>query len=142
MGANFWASLAADAVLAVHFAFVAFVALGFLAIWVGGMRKRPFARNLRFRALHLAAMGIVLLESVFGIGCPLTSWEKQLRQAAGQSAYEESFMQRWIHEILFFDLPPAVFTAFYALFFIGILLSWILIRPERRVRHRRRSEPQ
>lgn len=126
--------MAADAVLLVHFAFVAFVVFGLIAIWIGGLRRKRFARDLRFRLLHLGAMGIVLLESVFGIVCPLTTWEKQLRQAAGQGVYEESFMQHWVHQIMFFDLPPTLFTALYALFFLAIILSWIVLRPERRKR--------
>ncbi len=56
-------SLLADLVLLVHFAFVAFVALGFLAIWVGYFCRWPFVRDLRFRVAHLLAMGVVLAES-------------------------------------------------------------------------------
>src|SRR6266853_5488041 len=73
-------SLLADLVLLVHFAFVAFVALGFLAIWVGYFCRWPFVRDLRFRVAHLLAMGVVLAESLTGLICPLTTWENQLRR--------------------------------------------------------------
>ena len=53
-------SLLADLMLLVHFAFVAFVVLGFLAIWVGYFCRWPFVRDLRFRVAHLLAMSVVL----------------------------------------------------------------------------------
>ncbi len=127
-----WLSLAADAVLLIHFAFVAFVTLGLAAIWIGWLRRWRFVRDLRFRVAHLACMGLVLLESVFGVVCPLTNWEKGLRAAAGQESYQETFMQHWIHKALFFEVPPPLFTAIYALFFTAIALSWFVVKPERK----------
>ena len=59
-------SLLADFVLLVHFAFVAFVVLGFVLIWVGYFCRWPFVRDLRFRLAHLAAIGLVLAESLAG----------------------------------------------------------------------------
>ncbi len=129
MSARFWYLLTADAVLIVHFAFVLFVVLGLGAIWIGWFRKWRFVRKVRFRVAHLAAMGVVVLESVFGIVCPLTTWEKNLRLAAGADVYEETFMQHWVHKAMFFQLPPAVFTAMYVLFFLGIVLSLIVVKP-------------
>src|SRR2546423_13921105 len=48
-------SLLAAFVLLAHFAFVAFVALGLLVIWVGYFCGWPFVRDLRFRLAHLLA---------------------------------------------------------------------------------------
>lgn len=129
MSARFWYLLAADAVLAVHFAFVLFVVLGLGVIWIGWLRNWKFVRNVWFRVAHLAAMGVVVLESVFSVTCPLTTWEKDLRLAAGADVYEETFMQHWVHKAMFFQLPPAVFTAMYILFFMGIVLSLIIVKP-------------
>jgi hypothetical protein len=39
-------------------------------------------------------------------------------------------MQHWVHQAMFFQLPPAVFTAIYILFFVGIVLSLIGVKPE------------
>ena len=130
MSARSWYLLSADAVLVIHFAFVLFVVLGLGAIWVGWFRKWKFVRNIRFRVAHLACMGVVVLESVFGIVCPLTTWERDLRLAAGAEIYEETFMQHWVHHVMFFQLPPAVFTALYVLFFVGIVLSLIIVKPD------------
>jgi len=79
---NFY-SVLSDFILLIHFAFVAFIVAGFLAIWVGYFRHWAWVHNFRFRLTHLLAMGFVLLESLFGIVCPLTVWEDQLRQRAG-----------------------------------------------------------
>jgi hypothetical protein len=100
------------------------------AIWIGWFRKWKFVPNVWFRVAHLACMGVVVLKAVFGIVCPLTTWEKDLRFAAGAEVYEETFMQHWVHQAMFFQLPPAVFTAIYILFFVGIVLSLIGVKPE------------
>jgi len=55
--------LLADAVLALHAAFVAFVVLGLVAILVGGALGWRWVRGPRFRALHLAAIVSVVVVS-------------------------------------------------------------------------------
>ena len=123
-------SLFADLMLVVHFSYVAFVVLGLLATWIGYFLRQGWARNFYFRATHLAAMAIVVAESVFGIECPLTTWENDLRVAAGGGAsYEESFMQHWIHRVMFFELEPEAFTIIYCVFFAALVLSFIVVRP-------------
>ena len=136
MSARFWYLLSADVVLVVHFAFVLFVVLGLAAIWIGWFCKWKAVRNVRFRVAHLACMGVVVLESVFGVVCPLTTWEKDLRFAAGSEVYEETFMQHWVHKAMFFELPPAVFTVIYVVFFLGIVLSLIVVKPDWRGKSR------
>src|SRR5712664_2550686 len=69
----------ADAILVLHAVFVIFVVGGLAATWVGIAANRPFARNPWFRSLHLAAIGIVVAESLSGFMCPLTIWEDMLR---------------------------------------------------------------
>src|SRR5919108_3065947 len=96
-------SLLADAILLVHFAFVAFVVLGFAVIWAGYFCRWEFVRDARFRLVHLAAMGFVLAESLAGFICPLTTWENQLRvNAGGQTPYAGSFIRHWIGRLLFY----------------------------------------
>ena len=60
----------ADVVLVVHFAFVAYVVLGLLFIWIGRAFRRRCVRNFWFRATHLLAMGIVVAEQVCGVARP------------------------------------------------------------------------
>lgn len=121
--------LLADLVLLVHFAFVAFVVLGLVAIWIGWFAKARFVRNFWFRAAHILAMGVVVVESVFGVTCPLTVWERDLRRAGGAEVHEASFMQHWVHKLMFFDLTPATFLVIYVVFFSAMLLSLIVVRP-------------
>jgi len=117
----------ADAVLAVHAAFVLFIAGGLIATWAGIALGRAFAFNPWFRGLHLAAIAFVVAESVLGYMCPLTTWEDALRgTSSGQG-----FLQRWIHAWLYWDWPAWVFTTLYAAF--GALVAWTWWRfPPRR----------
>ena len=129
--------LLADLVLAVHFAFVAFVVVGLLLIWLGWFRRWNLVRNAWFRIAHLAAIGVVAAESVLGFVCPLTTWENQLRALAGGEHYEESFVQHWLHRAMFFDLGERVFTILYIVFFLAVALSLWLVPPVWRLRTRR-----
>jgi hypothetical protein len=135
-GGNIY-SLLADLVLLVHFAFVAFVSLGFLVIWLGYFCRWPFVRDLRFRVTHLLAIGVVLAESLTGFFCPLTTWENQLRRQAGGSGYSGSFVQHWVGRILFHDWSEQTFTFIYAGFFILVGLSFWIVRPHRRAQRQR-----
>jgi hypothetical protein len=127
----------ADLVLMVHAAFVAFVVVGLMLIWVGRFRGWAFVRNVWFRAAHLAAMGVVAAESLAGFVCPLTAWENRLRLlAGGQQRYAGSFIQHWLYPLIFFDLGERVFTVAYLAFFLAVVLSFWLIPPRwpRRIR--------
>ena len=75
--------LLADAILIVHFAFVAYVVVGLLVVWIGFFLRWRFIRSIWFRSTHLLAMGVVVAETVFGVVCPLTTWEHDLRTLAG-----------------------------------------------------------
>src|SRR5208282_4554460 len=104
-----WYSYWAEVVLAIHLAYVAFVVLGQLTILLGVTLGWEWVRNPWFRFAHLAAIGAVALETALGILCPLTVWEDRLRTLAGQQVSEGSFIGRWMHRILFYDLPSWAF---------------------------------
>ena len=139
---NFY-SLGADIILAVHVAFVLFVVLGLIVIWIGYFSGWKFVWDLRFRLAHLFAIGFVLAEALFGLTCPLTIWEGDLRAKAGDAtAYSGSFMQHWVGRILFYDWPETTFTILYAAFFALVLLSWCVVTPRRSgLAHRRTASP-
>src|SRR5438309_978417 len=99
-------SLAADVVVVLHAAYVSFVIFGQLAIVIGILRRWAWVRNRWFRWLHLIAISIVVVESLLGIVCPLTTYEGWLRARAGQSGYRGDFVGHWVHELLFYDAPP------------------------------------
>jgi hypothetical protein len=123
-------AILADAVLVTHFTYVAFVVVGLLLIWAGYFFRWSFVRNFWFRLAHLGCMGVVVVESVFGVTCPLTTWELQLRLLAGEGQYYQgSFIQHWIHRVLFYRASEEVFLSIYVVFFVLLLLSLWVVKP-------------
>lgn len=122
----------ADLIVAIHVAFVAYVVIGQLLILAGVVARWGWVRNLWFRCSHFLAIGIVALETLIGMSCPLTVWEDQLRSAAGQPVAEATFIGRLMHNILFYDLPPWVFSTAYLTFFGLVVLTFVLAPPRRR----------
>ncbi len=121
-------SLLADTVLIIHFAFVVFVVFGLVLILVGLLNRWSWVRNRVFRVTHLVAVGVVVLQAWLGQLCPLTIWENELRRRAGQSGYTETFVEHWLHEILFYQAEPWVFTTIYTCFGALVVLVWFLGR--------------
>lgn len=123
--------LLADAILVVHVLFVCFVVFGLVAVYLDYFLNWLWVRNLSFRLLHLLAIGIVVLQSWLGVICPLTIWEMALRKEAGAGTYAGSFIQHWLHQLLFYTAPDWVFTLLYSAFGLLVLVSWFLVRPKR-----------
>jgi len=119
----------ADLILVLHALFITFVILGFVLVLIGMFRRWDWIKNLWFRLSHLLAIGIVVAESWFGGICPLTAWESRLREAAGGVGYTQSFIQHWLHKIVFYDFAPRVFTAAYTVFGIFVLIVWACVPP-------------
>ncbi len=115
----------ADFVLVAHFVFVLFVVVSLPIIWIGITLKWAFIRKPTFRLTHLAAILFVAGESLIGITCPLTVWEHELR---GMES-EQSFIQHWLHQILFYDFPEYVLTSIYTLFALLVLITYKLAPP-------------
>ncbi len=121
----------ADAILAVHVLFVCFVVFGLVAVYLGYALKWHWVRNLSFRILHLLAIAIVVAQSWFGVICPLTIWEMALRKEAGAVTYSGSFIQHWLHHLLYYTAPEWVFIVLYTSFGVLVVASWFLVRPKR-----------
>jgi len=123
-------SLSADLIVSIHFVIVVFNVGGLFVIILGGFLRWRFIRNFWFRAIHLAMILIVVFEALFGISCPLTDLEYDLRIAAGQyNASGESFVARLIHLIIFYDFPQIVFTIVYCVFGLAVIASWWFFPP-------------
>lgn len=87
---NGWA-LAADAVVLLHAAFVAFVVGGAALLW----------RWPRVAVLHLpAAAWGAWIEFSGGI-CPLTPLENELRARAGEAGYGGGFVEHYVVPVLY-----------------------------------------
>ena len=124
-----WYALLADVVVAVHVAYVGFVLLGQLAILLGLALHWDWVRNRWFRLTHLAAILVVAFEAIVGIDCPLTVWEYELRALAGQQAAEGTFIGRILHDLLFYQGEPWIFTTCYILFALLVLATFVFAPP-------------
>jgi hypothetical protein len=124
-------SFLADLILILHFAYVAFVVVGLFYICVGWALHWSGIRNPTFRTLHLAAMALVVAESCFGVFCPLTEWEGDLRvRAGGGGHYQGSFLQHWVHRVLFYELSARTFQIVYALV-LAVIIAAMVVAPPR-----------
>ncbi len=121
--------LAADVVVILHLAYVLVVVLGLPAIWLGIVLRHQWVRRFWLRVGHLSMILIVVAEAWAGITCPLTVWEQWLRNWAGQQNYQGAFMANLVHDLLFYDAPPWVFTALYTIFGSLVLISFLLAPP-------------
>lgn len=119
--------MTADLVLIVHFLYVLFVAGSLPVIWIGAWLKLRFVTNPWFRFLHLAAILLVVIESLLGIACSLTVWENNLRQIET----DVSFIQHWLHRIIFYDVPESALTGVYAVFALLVAMTFKWVPPAR-----------
>lgn len=121
--------LAADLTLLLHTLFVAFVVVGLILILLGRALGWFWIRNPWFRWSHLGAIGVVVLQSWFGMICPLTTLEMALRARAGAAVYGGTFIAHWLQSILYYEAPPWVFAVCYTAFGTLVVLTWIWIKP-------------
>ena len=121
--------LAADLLLITHTLFVVFVIAGLLLVITGKFLSWSWVKNPWFRIAHLAAIGIVVLQSWLGVICPLTTWEMALRAKAGDSTYAGSFIAHWLAELIYYQAPAWVFVVAYTLFAALVIASWVWVRP-------------
>jgi hypothetical protein len=113
--------IAADLVLGLHFAFIAFVVVGGLLI----LRYRWIA------FVHVPAAFWGAFVEISGRICPLTTWENSLRRSAGESGYADSFVEHYLLPVIY---PPgltrsAQFWIASAVIVVNIVIyGWLLYR--------------
>lgn len=115
--------IAADMVMASHFLFIVFVALGGLLVLRWG----------RVAWVHLpcAVYGVVI--SWVGWVCPLTPLENELRRMAGQRGYEAGFVEHYLLPIIYpSGLTPDVQIALGAAVIASNLLIYASVVLRRR----------
>lgn len=127
----------ADLLVFVHVLYVGYVVVGQLAVIVAAPFRWEWGRNPWFRFSHLAAIGVVAYEAVNKIRCPLTVWEEQLREAAGQDVNAgQTFMGRLFHDLLFWpDMPEIFFNTLHVAMFVLVVQGFVMFPP----RFRRRA---
>jgi hypothetical protein len=124
------AHVLATLVLAVHAAFVLFVALGGLLV----------ARRPRWAWVHVPAVAWGAGISFVGAICPLTPLENRLREIAGTGGYEGGFIEHYLLGFVYPDgltreVQIALGTA--ALVVNALAYAWAWRRARRRRATRR-----
>lgn len=119
----------ADAVLALHALYVAFVATGFVIIPLGVWRHWRWTQTISYRLSHSLAIAYVAFEQLFHIPCPLTVWEYRLRGGRGPP---RAFVPKLIHTLIFHRWPGVVFTGLYVGLTVLVLFFWWAFPPRAR----------
>jgi hypothetical protein len=120
-------TLLADAVVALHLAFVAFVALGGLLV----------LRWPRVAWAHVPAATWAVLVEFAGWICPLTPLENALRARAGQSGYGGDFIDQYAMPLLYPDWltrPTQLALGLAALAINVAVYALVIVRSRRGVR--------
>lgn len=91
MSEAFAARLLADAVVAVHLAFIVFALAGGLLV----LRHRAWA------LLHLPAAAWGAWTEFTGTICPLTPLENALRRRSGASGYADGFVEHYVVPLIY-----------------------------------------
>jgi len=99
--------LLADAVVLLHFAFLAFVVLGGLLV----------LRSWKFAWLHFPAAAWGVFVELYLHYCPLTPLENWLRARGGAGTYGGGFIAHYIEPVIY---PPGLTPGMQAV--LGILL--------------------
>ena len=125
----------ADLIFLLHAAVVLFNVGGLLMISIGGTLSWLWVRHRGFRIAHVALMGFVTMEAIFGVTCPLTLLEDWLRGVAN----EQSFVQRWVAALIYWPAPPLVFVALYVGFLSAVIVAWFRWPPASKERQTTRG---
>ena len=116
-----WVGLA-DAVLALHLGYLAFLPLGGVLAW----------RWPRIVWAHVAAVAIAIVSITVGFDCPLTTWEQSLRRRGGQRPYTDGFVDHYLTGRVY---PHGYDWAVQVVFGVCIVGSYAhLLRRARRTR--------
>ena len=113
----------ADAVVVLHFAFLAFVVAGGLLAWRWPWLIWP----------HLVAAGWGALIIVFSINCPLTFLEDEFRARAGEPELAGGFIDTYVEGVIY---PERYVAEVRVLVAVVVLASWLGF-----VRRRRAQQP-
>ncbi len=89
-----WYRLGADALLLLHFLWIAFLVLGLPLGW--------YFRLPRLRILHALGLALALALQLSHTLCPLTIWEEQLRtHQQSDFSYRGSFIISYLEELVY-----------------------------------------
>mgnify|MGYP000645621222 CR=1 FL=1 len=108
------------AVLAAHLAVIAFNLFGLVAIPLGAWRGWAFVRVRWWRMLHVASLGLVAVQALFGRACVLTLWQDELTGGGTR----DPLVMRWVNSLIYWPLPLWAFTVGYVAVFAYVAALW------------------
>lgn len=122
----------ADIIVAIHFAWIVFMVIGF--IWtVAGFWQKSFFDSWLFRTLHVFGIIYVSTLAIMGRYCPLTIWENSLRaKYAPGLVYPGSFVIHYAEKLVYPEINPLLIripTTFIAVFTVVMFI----IRPPKKI---------
>lgn len=122
----------ADAIVLVHFGWIAYVVVGQLCIFAGILLHWGWVRNVWFRFTHLSMMLLVAVEELFAVTCPLTIWENRCCGFDGDEG--RAFIARWVRQIIFYDLPDNAWPFVVGYLGFSALVVWSIWKCPPRMR--------
>lgn len=125
----------ADVVAGIHVAWVMAVVMGLLFILVGAGCGWGWVRNRWIRGVHMAMIALVIARVfLWSQECPLTTWERELRELGGQDNYEGSPVGWFLHQLIHPPLALWVFPVVYSAFGVLVVATFWFVpvrwRPE------------
>jgi hypothetical protein len=122
--------LLADAVLIAHVGVIVFVIGGLVAVMLGNRRHWHWVNAGAFRLTHLAAVVFIAVQALLGRACPLTVLESWLRVKTGAPGYPGSFIEYWLHRLIYYEAPAWVFAMTYLAFTLLVVAAWWRYPPD------------
>ena len=110
----------ADLVLIFHFGIVIFIISLFVIIPFGYKFKWNWPKNRKLRSTHLFLIFLVTTETVFGLTCPLTLIENNLRGIY----ISNTFVNSWLQNLLYWNFPKEFFLISYILCLMWTIFMW------------------
>jgi hypothetical protein len=126
----------ADFLAVVHLLWVAFVFFGLVLTLIGGALGWKWVSNRWFRGIHLAMITLVVLRASVLRDCPISTWERDLRVAAGNVdedgnvTYEGSPIGKFCHDVIHPPTPENllwIYPVIYAIFGLLIVGTFWLV---------------
>jgi len=115
----------ADLILIGHFCIVLFITFGLLILPFGYLFNLHWTRNRKLRLVHISLMGLITLEALVGITCPLTRIENSLRNVD----HYETFISYWLKQVIYWEVPADFFSILYLTCSYWLLLFWFIHPP-------------
>lgn len=120
---------AADAIAVIHLGFVAFVVWTELLVLLGAVLGWEWTRDPVLRCVHLGLVGYVGVQDIFGRICPLTIWENRLRDRAGQTRSNKSFIGKVVHGLLMCELDERTLRRIRMTFALVVVVTFVAVFP-------------